>query len=174
MSLCYIFIFKYIYWNSYIYIGYSIQLLQLGLLALRDRCCSGTQTPSCAVSNWRVGGGRRNRRHRQVAGASMGAGDGELGNVKARGGGPRGRLLVVSLVSRPRVCADVAGMRVAVCDGCARPHHFARPGQYAANKRILAVSIRLSIRKPKQFRSTIKGLPMSRWSFSFYAGSPDR
>ena len=33
--------------------------------------------------NRRAGGGRRNNRHRQVTGASMGAGEGELGEVKA-------------------------------------------------------------------------------------------
>ena len=46
-----------------------------------------------------------------MAEASIGTGGGELGCVEARSGGPRGRLLIVSLVSR--VYADLGAMRVA-------------------------------------------------------------
>ena len=62
-------------------------------------------------------------------GFHMGAWEGELGCVKALGCGPRGRLLVVSLVSR--VCPHVGGMRVAVCEGCALPNNFPHPCRYA-------------------------------------------
>ena len=69
--------------------GYPIQHLQLGLLAVRGHGCRGTPPLSCALNNRPAGSGSRNRRHLQVAGASMGAGEEELGFVKARGCGPQ-------------------------------------------------------------------------------------